>query len=353
MTGQIRDLMPSLELPILRRVVRLSFSAPAPATGGDDMDAIKCNSLQWLLQRDEHLEDALVCANILLREFLMNEEEDKTTVAMAFMNDYLPEDFLDLVSSVYASQDASESMNADKSAKVNNAVTEHLAYMTYLDAYGTFEKLKETLKDTPTALEDHKRPNYNNLNEVEKNIANSNFITGWVKEKKKHLERTITAAMDAREAWYKVLTHPGGWLLVDDDDVSAPSAGGDLEEQKRLMDIPKIRSRHLVLAANLYHQVCEETASWLSRSLNEAENLQLPKEEVLRRLQSSCLAGKASGSDDDDGSHTPNYWYKHALDLATLVASDKHGIHRAFPPIDLQDLITKLGETAVSKLMNV
>ena len=56
---------------------------------------------------------------------------------------------------------------------------------------------------------------------------------------------------------------------------------------------------------------------------------------------------------DQADSHTPDYWYRHALDLATLVASDQHGIHKAFPPGELQDLIAKLGETAVSKLMNV
>jgi hypothetical protein len=367
MTGQIRELMSSLELPLLRRVVRRSLSAPPTTlTGGDDVDAIKCNSLQWLLHKDEHLEDALICANILLREFFLNEEEDKTSVAVTLLNDYLPEDFLDLVSTSFAakeeSSDSSDSEAAYQNAKVNNAITEHLAYIGYLEAYGAFEKWKETLRATPTALEEYRLPNYSNLNEKEKAIADSNVLRSWVKEKKKHLETTLGAAEEARLSWHNVLIHPGGWLSVDDDEVA--SAGGDPEEQQRHSDILKIRSRHLVLAANLYHQVCEETAAWLSRSLHEAEDFHLPKEEVLQRLQfgssrSSLVAvggGNSSSSSSSSGgsSHaTPEYWYKHALDLAVLVASDKHGIHKAFPSADLQELITKLGETAVSKLMNV
>ena len=96
-----------------------------------------------------------------------------------------------------------------------------------------------------------------------------------------------------------------------------------------------------MLAANLYHQVCEETATWLSKSLHEANDFSLSREQVLHKLRSM------------DALHTPEYWYQHALDLANLVASDNNEIRKAFPPADLQELISKLAETAVAKLMNV
>jgi len=400
MNDELHKLMPSMELPLLRRVVRLSLSEPQTFAGLDDngndtnndtnndndMDTFKCKSLWWLLQKEEHLADAVVCANILLREFFRNEEEDKTMAAMTFLNEYLPEGFLDLVSTAFASkqQDSDETddnvATVFQAAKVNNAVTEHLAYIVYLEAYGAFEKWKEILRATPTTSSSslENGPSYsNNLNETEQAIADSNVLRSWVKEKKKHLETTLGAAEEARMAWHTVLTHPGGWLSVDDDDevstsptysngVGSANATADIdmdidmdataEEQQRRADIQAIRSRHLVLAANLYHQVCEETAAWLSRSLHEAEDFHLSREEVLHKLRFGGSNNNNNGMGEGGerpGSHTPEYWYQHALDLATLVASDKHGIHKAFPPIDLQELITKLGETAVSKLMNV
>eukprot|EP00536_Pseudo-nitzschia_multiseries_P018541 jgi/Psemu1/328864/estExt_fgenesh1_pg.C_26840002 len=367
MIWQIQELMPSLELPLLQKVVRLSLSAPATATAAsaDDMDAIKSSSLRWLLHKGEFAGDALVCANILLREFFLDEEEDKTHAAEVFLKEYLPGDLLETVR-YYAEHEDPESSSDDSMEKVSNAITEHLAFMSYLDAYEAFGSWKETLRATPTALEDHHRiPNYDNLSEMEKSIADANFLRTWVKEKKKHLERTLTVAEEARKAWHNVLTHPGGWLLLDDEEERVSNSRStstpaivrvvDLEEQKRRTDIQKIRSRHLVLAASLYHQVCEETASWLSRSLNETSTFHLSREEVLQRLQSgsgSGFTGSADSSSQQQMHTTPGYWYQHALDLATLVASDQHGIYKAFPRADLQELITKIGETAVSKLMN-
>jgi hypothetical protein len=283
---------------------------------------------------------------------------------MTFLNEYLPEGFLDMVSAAFASREQQSDDDDDdndndndiafRAAKVNNAITEHMAYIVYLEAYGAFEKWKEILRATPTtsSLE---LPSYSNLNETEQAIADSNVLRSWVKEKKKHLETTMGAAEEARMAWHTVLTHPGGWLSVDDDDeVRDADMDATAEEQQRRADIQAIRSRHLVLAANLYHQVCEETAAWLSRSLHEAEDFHLSREEVLHKLRFGSSNNNVNMDEGESpGSHTPDYWYQHALDLATLVASDKHGIHKAFPPIDLQELITKLGETAVSKLMNV
>jgi hypothetical protein len=362
MTGQIRDLMPRLELPLLRKIVRLSLSAPSGSIGDESeevMDKIKCNSLQWLLHQDDHMGDALICANILFRDLLLNEEEDKTYVAMTFMNDYLPESFLDLVRQTVSPIIEEEDENSNTvlnlgmertvyAAKVDNAMTEYVAFNSYLEAYGTFEDWKQILQETPTALEDHQLPDATNLNETEKNIAKTNFLRSWVKEKKKHLEKTLHAAEEARLALHNVLTHPGGWLSADEDELANIHLA-DEEEQNRQRDIEKIRSRHLVLVVNLYHEVCEETASWLSRSLNDTENIHLPREEVLNLLQKS----NSGNSTDADISPTPAFWYQHALDLATLVASDKNGISKAFSPSDLKDFISKLAETSICKLINV
>jgi len=359
MLGQIRHTIPHLELPLLRKVVRLSLSASSGSgveENEEAMDEMKCNSLQWMLHQDGHMGDALICANILLRDFLLNEEEDKTYAAMNFMNECLPENFLELVSQsvdTVVGEEVDENSNIlhnlgmDRTVymtKTDNATREYMAFMSYLDAYSSFEIWKEILRETPTVLEDHQLPDATNLNETEQNVAKSNFLRRWIKEKKKHVEKTLNAAEAARLSLHNVLTHPGGWLSADENELTNIDLA-DKEEQKRQRDTEKIRSRHLVLVVNLYHQVCEETASWLSRSVNDTDNIHLSQDKILQLLQEPNSGSSISP--------TPTFWYQHALDLATLVASDTNGIFKAFPPNDLKDLLTKLGETAISKMMNV
>jgi hypothetical protein len=354
MMEQIRELLPSLELPLLRQVVRQSLADPAV---GDDiketLDVTKCDSLWWLLQHEEHLGDALICANILLRDFLLDEDGDKMDIAMKFVNEYLRQDLLDHAGETLPPglEDVESTSGTDMDVsgylnKVNNARSEHLAYVSYLEAYTVFENWKKVLKETPTVVKDYQFVDTTNLNDTELEIANRTFLKNWIREKKEHFEAVIEAAEAARVALHKVLTHPGGWLSTEDEE------HGDImdkEEKLRQEDITKVRSRHLVLAVSLYHQVCEETASWISRSLDDAAAVSLTRKQVLPMLDPHN--GDESG-DSLMSSFSTAFWYHHALDLASLVASDSHGIYKAFSPADLEDLMAKFAETSVSTLMN-
>ncbi len=73
----------------------LAVSRLGTAEDNDALDAIKCSSLEWLLKHEEHFGDALICSNILLRQFLLNEHEDMIDIATNFLSKYLLEDVVD------------------------------------------------------------------------------------------------------------------------------------------------------------------------------------------------------------------------------------------------------------------
>ncbi|KAL3944470.1 MAG: hypothetical protein SGBAC_001447 [Bacillariaceae sp.] len=328
---QIQDLLPQLEIRLLRQVVRLSIRRPA-VLGQNTLeeDERECHSIGWLLQSDGHLGDALICANILLRGFFLDLEDDKMEVAMLFVQEYLPGD---LVKNAGETKPQRDTMPEEEyTRQVENAITEHLAFLEYLDAYQTFNKWKDMLASasttTGTALPDL---NMARLNSTEKSIAEQHRVKEFVRNKRESCRVVVQAAEQAKKVLLAVLTHLGGWLAIEDQ------ANGP-EDVKRQRELETIRSRYLVLAVQWYHSICEETALWLTKSLDESASVGLTRKETLNLLRNEAMS--------------PNYWYQHALDLAVLVADDSHSIHEAFKPQDLQELLSKLAETAISKLMN-
>lgn len=329
MLESMQSLFPHLQVLVLRQTVRLCLSFM------DASDDMKCRSIRWLLYDENHAGEALICSNILLRELFLENDDEKIEVAMSLVEDNLPEDLVDR-----AELSLNEESKEDKATniiKVTNARTEHLAFLSYLDAYRSFGKWKDTLADTPTIIADSlgKQVDFNNLNATEQQIATQRMRRDWAREKNKHFETLLDAAEHARKVLHGVLTHPGGWLALDQEDGARMVV--DDEEQKRRKDMQVIRSRYLVLAVNLYHQVCEETALWMSRSLDDAMHI-MTRDEALKSLQ--------------DRSYQPDVWYQYALELAIVIADDRYGIQKALGPNALKDIVTKLAETAVSKLMS-
>jgi hypothetical protein len=344
---QIRDYMPTLELPLLRQVVRTVLGT-TPSLGEKDenlLDRIKCDSFQWLLQHDEHLEDALICANIFMRELLL--AEDKMELAMHFIDNDLPSDLVARVKELH--EDAC--YNNDDTGfveKVESALFEHHAYVHYLEAYRTFDTFKDSLNFSVTENATIPTVNKTNLNPAESEVMDRASQRNWIREKKQLFEKVVGAAEECRAALFKVLTHPGGWLSVDGSD-SVMSLVDNNEERRRRNEMNAIRSRHMVLAVSLYHQVCEETAMWISRNFDEGGSVGLSREKVLPFLDSDL---SSSDKDPTVSNFSTNYWYQHAKDLSTIVASDNYGIYTVFTPGELMDLLTKIAETAVSELLN-
>mmetsp|Transcript_44104 Transcript_44104/g.106302 ORF Transcript_44104/g.106302 Transcript_44104/m.106302 type:complete len:444 (+) Transcript_44104:1-1332(+) len=327
---QIQELLPQLEIRLLRQVVRLSIRRPATlGQNTSEEDERECHSIGWLLQSHGHLGDALICANMLLRGFFLDHEDDKMEVAMLLVN-YLPDT---LVTDAGKSKPQGDTMPEEEyTRQVENAVAEHKAFEEYLEAYQTFNKWKDMLASASTTT-GAPLPDLNmaHLNPTDKSVAEQHRVKQFVRNKRESCRVVVQAAEHAKNVLSRVLTYPGGWLALDDQPNSP-------EDVKRQRELETIRSRYLVLAVQWYHSICEETALWLTKSLDESASVGLTRKETLNLLRNEDMS--------------PNYWYQHALDLAVLVADDSHSIHEAFKPQDLQELLSKLAETAISKLMN-
>jgi len=249
---------------------------------------------------------------------------------MRRLNDHLPGD---LMKNAGKSRPQGDSMPEEEyTRQVENAVAEHSAFLEYLDAYQTFNKWKDMLESasttTGTALQNL---NMAHLNATEKSIAEQHRVKEFVRNKRESCRIVVQAAEQTRKVLDKVLSHPGGWLSLDDEGIGP-------DDVKRQRELETIRCRYLVLAVQWYHSICEETAIWLTKSLDESGSVGLTRKETLNLLGNETMS--------------PNHWYQHALDLAVLVADETREIHKAFKHQDLQELLSKLAETAISKLMN-
>mmetsp|Transcript_5777 Transcript_5777/g.14091 ORF Transcript_5777/g.14091 Transcript_5777/m.14091 type:complete len:1118 (+) Transcript_5777:118-3471(+) len=354
---QIEEYMPQLMTPILNEVVRMALCTETYGDSDDpaEVDRIKSDSLQWLLRHDEHLGDALICANMLIRDFLNDKEHDKMDVAMAFLQT-LPDFIGDQAGEIqprYLEQEGMENKKEKYFSNVNNARQEYKSYERYLESYSIFCEWKETEQDTPVKLESSNQQNEidpTRLSEEDQQIALQHIGRDWLKSKKEACRKVVDAAESAREALYDVLTIEGGWLYVedtndDDGDVYAVEGIGrnrvvDHEEVSRRQEMNEIRSQHLVSAVSFYLQVCEDTAAWLCRSLDDSNvhDVGMTREAVLA---------------DMDREASPSYWYDRALDIVTVVASDNYKISNAFDQDALQRFLAKVAEAQVSKLMSI
>jgi hypothetical protein len=354
MLEQARDLFPSqgLDLRIVRQVVRLLLRSEEEDDDEEDeedeerTDSKKMKAIAWLLQYDEHLGDALICANMLLRDFFLNEQDDKMASAMVLVQHYLPGDLLDQAGGTVPIVEDGVSTQV-YTQKIQDARSEHLAFLSYLEAYRVFGDWKDvlsskTLLGSRTSSSSSSNMDLTRLNATEADIAQQMQVREWIRQKTSNSQAVVEAADEARKTLYNVLTHPGGWLFTEEEVIA------DAEDATRQREISEIRARYLVLAVNLYHQVCEETASWMSTSLDDAVPAIFPN----RKTALETLMGSDNTSSSSSSPLSPSYWYKHALDLAVLVANDAHGIHKAFGSLELQEFLAKLAETAVSNLMD-
>ena len=335
-----------LDLRIVREVVRLLLRE-------NTSDATKCKSLQWLLEYDEHIGDALICANMLLRDFFLNSEDDKLGSASELVGDFLPQDLVDRAG---LTAPKTEDMNpAVYAVKVDRARSEYLAFLAYLEAYRVFGEWRDKLlmfskkrTSRATSLTSSKS---SLLNATEAAVAQEFNFREWVRERRSASEVVIEAADRARKAMQNVFYHPGGWLSVEDETLF------DAEDETRQRELSDISCRYLVIAVSLYVQVCEETALFMSQNLDDIPDY------LEGKVDRRSLFQKLAPSDDSDSGVlqqpkldksplSPSYWYQHALDVATIVANDTYGIHKAFGTLELQEFLSKLAELAVAKLMN-
>jgi hypothetical protein len=329
MCKQMQDLLPSgMDLVVLRRVVRLLLNEQDPHC--------QLRSIAWLCHSNEHLGDALVCTNMLLRNFLL-ARDDQVSRALLFIDQYLPERVLEFVKSSSSSSIYEENIETCTLNLIDDSKLEFGALQCYLEAHRAFMNWKEVMKNTPPTTATSKIvQNRAALNSIELDIANSAERRELVQQKRMASRKIVEAADAARSKFLLVLTYPGGWLLEAD----SIRQGNDDEARRRCRDLVDLQARYLPRAVFLYHNVCSETATWMAHSLDDAFPV-LGKKALFKLDSASELASSPL---------SPHYWIQHAMALAETVAAEENGISDTFSKDDAKHFCSLMAESEVLDL---
>jgi len=282
-----------MDLRIIKSVVKLML------TDKDLKNIQKCQAIGWLCFTQCHYEEALNCANSLVRQLLLRNEEQ---VANEFLWQYFPK----MVQS------------NDKEGFVSTK-REHDALQVYLEANEAFERWKECMMNSTAECEINDI-DQTNLNEIERDISLSMKKRSIIEEKQKVAQKVIFAANTAQCKLDEVLTFGGGWLqeYEDDDDVE------DDEERQRQEELKKLQSELIPQIVFMAHNVYDETATWMKTMLEDAiPILGNNTREVLSVLDPNV----------DEVSSTPLaplYWLHHAEALVEKVASEEYNVYDSF-----------------------
>jgi nuclear pore complex protein Nup107 len=342
---QMRELIPTVgtDLFLLRRVVRLVLSEEdATATSANtptQLDVRKMKAIKWLCVAEDHLGDALICSNILLRSFLLS---DKVASAFMFMDDIRPDELeQDLFQANTGMQDTEDDEDdPEHISRVEHAKSEHSAFQSYLEAARAVHEWKEVVAVTDaTIMRVDDQLDKSQLNATEADIARSMERRDLVHEKRKASHAVVTAAEKARASLRSVLEHPGGWLLTEDEEIIPGT-----EDMVRRSELQGLRVKLLPDCVMLYHTVCMSTAAWMSTSLDDCVA-------KLGGTSESSLAALDDSMDAAASPLSPHYWSGQALELVQLVASDTHKINSACGTSELKELMTKTAEAAVANML--
>lgn len=327
---------PGLDLVIVKRVVRTLLSE------GDDSnraDERKMKAIMWLCYHEEHMGDALVCANSLLRQFVLNS---KLKCAFAFLEKFLPENVVETVIVTARAEDCDGDVsmnNLPERPLFKNSLAEHGALQSYLQANRAFEEWREVLKKTSSIATDVAKFKSDSLTRIEMDIAESMERREMIIQKRRAGQAVVEAADAAREKLSQVLTYPGGFLNQDNESCSVDSE----EDVLRREQLVALRSLCLPRAVFLLQSVCDDTAAWMASFLQDA----IPSVGSTRFAALSAL-------DDVENIKTsplsPTYWLDQSLSLVETVAMDAYAIYEAFGTKDLRKFLSLMAEMEVKNL---
>jgi hypothetical protein len=391
------------DLDVLRKVVRLILFTSSDNNGEINNDAVlfsnnyrdasiehldlqKMNAVLWLVLNEEHIGDALIAANILLRQFLLYEDSDgsnKLKEAKVFVNEVLPQNILDRVTArqsnptsktdiVVMEEDNNPLSRTESEARtieVEHAQSDFVAIQSYLLAMDGLQRWVDVISSTSPIIEniDEKtadrtgdKIDKSKLNHTELSIAANLDHRKFIDEKRNTTAKVVAAADTAESLLLEILKYQGGFLLTDDEAITPNSDSTEEwtdEAIRRRDELNKLRSLLLPNIVSLYGNVCTTTAKWMYTSLNQAiekhvsaikdiSNQSLLQDEVIRLLDNSVvLDGAASPV-------SPQYWTQKIFDLAEICSSDTYGIKSAFDNgDDYENLVQLLAENAINHLL--
>jgi len=308
-TTQCKDLLNGFDVDILKATIMLILSKTTSS------DASKCKSIEWLTYFRDHLAEGLVCANTILRHFLIR---NKSLTATNFIRLHLPDN-------VIANDDDSNS----------NAHQEFRALRCYLEAMEAFEHWKQVMVCTIPETTS-KSWNRFSLQESELKIADSMGCRMFIEQKQETSQKIVKVALVAANKLLEVIAFDGGWLLEEDEDDNMEN---DNEDRIRQDELEKLRFQCIPEVVVMLLNVCDETATWMDASLEDGTpRLGKTIKDVLKVL------------DKEGGMFDPLYWICRAKGVITIVASDENEIYNAFGMQEMKHLNKLVQEIAIREL---
>ena len=304
-------------------------------------DARKMYSLRWMFHFPEHYNDALICSNMLLRQFLVDvsvkasgEDEDwsmdtKLYTAKVFRERFLPFKIANYVL---------ENTDFTEEAYLADSVTEHYALNEFLKAHCAYENWDEVITTlSPYIAGDAKSDNYDDS--LEKKIAKKVDRKFFVDKKRDVGRCVVEVAEEARSCLMKVLTFEEGWLQGMRAKVNTR------EEKQRMEEILVLRSKCIPLVVKLTFRVLNDTAEWLKVFVEELVAV-FGKDEGRNML---CHIHGFRMEENEMGRSPllPETWHRMALLLSNTVASDEYGIASCLSGEELKGYLDDMAQTAV------
>jgi len=306
------------DILILQRVVRLIL--------GDETisDARKCQSIGWLCFSPDHYGEALLCANELVRQLLLPNEQAEE--ASQFLWDYFP---------TIVQQDNDNDAQDGISAK-----REYDALLVYLEANTAFDRWKDCMTHTQPESTASAALDMTKLDDEAKEIARLSEKRRLIEEKRELAQKVISIANAAQVKLEEVLTFDGGWLqeYEDDDEVDTP------EELKRQEELEILQSHIIPKVVFFAHNVYTETATFMKTMLDDAVPI------VGKDATEVLTALDATGDDSLLSPFAPLYWLHHARGLANKVASDEYSVCDAFDEEALTHFLALMEDVTIRVL---
>ena len=322
-------------------------------------DVCKMHSVRWLCYTPDHMPDALVCSNTLLRQLLTasktedvvdGEESDPSFhCARVFLTRFLPGDHIETaVRQALEMDGAGDSTQGNLSYnEVEDASAEHGALKAYVDARVAFDRWRDTVSSTDPEVVIKSMRSSATASSVGGSVANKMERRNFVHQKKNRGLLVTDAANEAKEKLVAVLAFEGGWLMNPSDSVDNSIIESE-ECSTRMNEMLTLRELCLPYAVKLLHAVMNGTAEWMEASVNDA---MCSFREEGETMVSELYPGR-DGCDQTNGfsPFTPGYWYDSCLSIANIVAKDEFDLQNAFTGEGMVEFIALMAEAQVNLL---
>lgn len=362
--GEARDLFPTgLDRYVLRNVVRdtiqcdketwqreLGESTPPP--GITPADARMMRSVLWLCHYPEHYPDALVCANMLLRRFMLESNCDdhcKKKFLLSskyFISQILPDDINDTAGS--QAQQMDDSIGGCMTMQmVLNLQAEFFSIKKLLDAHTSYVRFMDVItKTSPCHQPESKSAKGTSAYDTE--IVQKMEKNAFRQKKIGLCKIIIEYATNASTSLTEVLTFGGGWLV---DQTLEGEKEDDLSDEAKFRseEMKQIRSVFVSMTVFMLHEVLSKTAMWMEQIVyNTIDQFGSSSPDMLLTLFGTFDDYEETNTNTLVSSPAaPAYWHRKAVSLASIVANDDYDVYRSMGDNDMKSFLNLMADSKI------